>query len=100
MVEVLSDGRVTFRMFRPGAESIEVRTDFTGWRAGSIRMEQGKDGWWHAESEAPPGDHLFSYLIDGSTWLPDYAAHGIKANGFGGWVSVLHVPGHSLARAA
>jgi hypothetical protein len=49
------------------------------------------------------GDHLFSYLVDGSAWMADYAASGVRANGFGGWVSQLHVHGQetrSLTLAA
>jgi hypothetical protein len=38
-----------------------------------------------------PGDHDFSYLVNGSHWLADYAATGVKRNGFGGWVSQVHV---------
>jgi hypothetical protein len=48
-------------------------------------------GWWTAELFLPAGDHLFNYLVDGSIWLADFAASGVKSNGYGGWVSQLHV---------
>jgi hypothetical protein len=30
--------------------------------------------------------------MDGSLWLADYAAGGVRLNEFGSWVSQLHVP--------
>jgi hypothetical protein len=62
-------------------------------------MHPDGDGWWEARAPIPTGDHLFSYVVDGGSWLPDYAAHGIKANGFGGWVSQLCVAGERAAMA-
>lgn len=93
-------GQMVFRMFRPGAANVQVLGDFTGWHARAVAMASAGDGWWEAEVGVPPGDHLFSYLIDSHHWLPDYAAHGIKANGFGGWVSQLHVAGERVAAMA
>ena len=45
-------------------------------------MRRAAGGWWEAEASAPAGDHLFSYLVAGERWVPDYAAHGIRANRF------------------
>lgn len=54
-------------------------------------MQQEGNGWWTAKIDLAPGDYEFSYLVNQSAWLPDYAASGVKRNGFGGWVSQLHV---------
>lgn len=82
----------TFRVYLPEARHVELVGSFTDWRTHAVSMLREPSGWWVARVEMVPGDHLFSYLVDGAAWLADYAASGVKANGFGGWVSQLHVP--------
>lgn len=82
----------TFRVFLPEAHSVELVGDFTDWRARAVRMQREDTGWWSVSRELAPGDHDFAYLVNGSAWLADYAASGVKRNGFGGWVSQVHVP--------
>lgn len=100
MVVVESSGLVTFRVYRPGAARVEVQGDFTAWGQRPLAMKPEGDGWWQARTAVPAGDHQFSYLVDREVWLPDYAAHGIKANGFGGWVSQISIGSMQVARAA
>lgn len=90
----------TFRVYLPEARSVELVGSFTDWRVRPIPMLREPSGWWIARTDMDPGDHLFSYLVDGSAWMADYAASGVKANGYGGWVSQLHVPGASGLRLA
>jgi 1,4-alpha-glucan branching enzyme len=99
-------GRQVFRVFLPGARSVQVVGTFTGWRRSPIDMQRDADGWWSATLSLSPGDHDFSYLVDGCAWIADYAASGVKRNGFGGFVSQLHVhepvvvPARQLAAVA
>lgn len=81
-----------FRVYLPEARAVELVGSFTDWRAQPVTMLREPSGWWVARVEMTPGDHLFSYLVDGATYLADYAASGVRGNGFGGWVSQLHVP--------
>ena len=85
------DGTVSFRLYLPNAKAVQILGDFTGWNASPIPMHAARGGWWEARASLPPGDYLFSYLADGERWLPDYAAHGVRNNRFGGWVSQLSV---------
>ncbi len=89
-----------FRVYLPDAGCVQILGDFTGWQGSPIAMRPCSGGWWEAEAKVPPGDHLFSYLVDGERWLPDYAAHGIRANQYGGWVSQLSIQRGGLAIAA
>ena len=89
-----------FRVYLPHAEAVELVGGFSGWRASPIPMMRENSGWWFARLELPPGDHDFSYLVDGSTWLPDYAASGVRRNGYGGWVSQVAVPARGAAALA
>jgi 1,4-alpha-glucan branching enzyme len=83
--------RHTFRVYLPEATHVELVGAFTDWRCRPIRMVREHTGWWTAAADLPPGDHDFCYLVNGSTWLADYAASGVKRNGFGGWVSQISV---------
>jgi 1,4-alpha-glucan branching enzyme len=95
-----------FRVYLPEARAVELVGTFTDWRARPIAMlpepanGESRGGWWSARVEMNPGDHLFSYLVDHSAWLADYAATGVKGNGYGGWVSQLHVPATIHTRPA
>lgn len=84
----------TFRVYLPEAQSVELVGTFTAWRSQAIAMRREDTGWWAASVDLPSGDHDFSYLVNGSAWLADYAASGVRRNGFGGWVSQVHVPVH------
>lgn len=91
MVIERADGLLVFRVYLPDAGDVQILGDFTDWRIAPIPMRPLPGGWWEAQTALSPGDYLFNYLVDGERWLPDYAAHGIQANRFGGWVSQLTV---------
>ena len=95
MICTTTDGRVQFMAFLPHASGVELLGDFTDWRSSPVVMRREGAGWWVAEVEVPAGEHHFCYLVDGSIWLADYAAHGVKLNGYGGWVSRLSVDSSS-----
>jgi 1,4-alpha-glucan branching enzyme len=92
MITPLPDGTCRFRVYLPHAARVELLADFTGWREGGVAMTRTNPGWWEAVLSVPPGEHEFSYLVDGSIWLADYAAHGVRLNGYGGWTSRLAMP--------
>lgn len=87
-----------FRVYQPQAGRVELVGSFSNWKEASIPMLREPSGWWTTEVDLAPGDYLFNYLVDGSVWLADYAASGVKPNGFGGWVSQLHVSESTRAR--
>ncbi|HYE03273.1 MAG TPA: glycogen-binding domain-containing protein [Phycisphaerales bacterium] len=91
MVTVGADGLVEFRLYRPHAKRVQVMGDFTRWGRAAVELAPEPDGWWSARLTVAQGDHLFSYIADDEVWVPDYAAHGIVPNGYGGWVSRLVV---------
>lgn len=88
------DGRLSFQVYLPHAEHVELVGDFTEWEKRPISMSRGHDndeGWWTADCRVPEGDHAFSYLVDGHYWMPDYAASGLHRNEYGRWTSNLSV---------
>lgn len=88
----------TFRVYLPDANDVQLVGTFTDWRARAVRMTREDTGWWSASVLLRRGDHDFSYLVNNSTWMADYAASGVKRNGFGGWVSQIHVPERVVTR--
>lgn len=96
MVSLTESGRCVFKMYMPNAGSVELLGTFCDWKAerneGAIELERDDEGWWSAKTDLPEGDHEFCYLVDGRTWMPDYAAGGVKRSSTGRWVSLLSVP--------
>lgn len=85
---------VRFQVYLPHAERVELMGDFTSWDSRPIEMERGDGedaGWWSTECEIGAGDHVFSYLVDGHYWMPDYAASGLHRNEYGRWTSNLTI---------
>lgn len=83
MVHIELDGRVAFILHHPAARSVDVVGAFHGWDERRHSMTSDGDGRWTLELDLPAGEHLFRYLIDGSSWMIDRRAHGerIAADG-------------------
>lgn len=92
MISRMPDGRVRFRVLARGASRVQLMGTFTGWERAVIDLASGGDGWFHADVRVAPGDHEFQYLVDGTNWMADFAAFGVRMNEYGLWVSQLHVP--------
>ncbi len=108
MVTAEHDGTLTFRIYVPSAERVDLIGDFTRWTDGAITLKRESEtastaldgmqprspstGWWRVRVRISDGDHAFSYRIDDRWWLPDYAAHGVRRNPDGNWTSLLFVP--------
>jgi 1,4-alpha-glucan branching enzyme len=94
MTSVRSDGRVTFRFYRPGVAEVKVVGSFNEWDRTADRalcMTEVAEGWWQTETAAiEPGEHRFRYVADGN-WYTDFASNGIEKNKYG-WNSILIVP--------
>ncbi len=83
------NGRVCFRLFRPGAQQVRLAGDFNGWSTAATPMHPEPDGHWVCELELAPGSYQFRYFAD-DTWLLDCAAFGLQLGPFG-WNSVVYV---------
>jgi 1,4-alpha-glucan branching enzyme len=99
MVTLTDDGKVQFRAYFPGARSVRVAGDFTGWGAGPVALTPALDGWWTATLRVQPGEHSFHYLVDDARWETDFAPFGVEMTRLGTWVSRLYVPEPSKAPA-
>ena len=91
MIAVDSQGNVQFKVYLPHAARVEVVGTFTDWGRARVPMVRQYPGWWTVLLPIGSGEHAFCYLIDGSIHLADYAAHGVKMDADGKWVSILRV---------
>jgi hypothetical protein len=75
---------VHFALRAPGAQSVELVGNFTGWQTGRILL-LGPDasGHWTADVELPPGRHEYAFLVDGQEWVADPLAEILRPDGFG-----------------
>ena len=75
---------VHFALHAPGARTVELLGDFTGWETGRIRL-RGPDGsgHWTADVDLPAGRHEYIFLVDGRQWITDPGADVRRPDGFG-----------------
>ena len=89
-VRVARDG-VTFRLRRMDASSVVVAGDFNGWSLTAHPMRRAGD-MWTAVIPLPPGEHLFMYIVDGTSWITPPNASEVVPDGFGGQNGKVVVP--------
>jgi 1,4-alpha-glucan branching enzyme len=86
-----ADGAVEFVYFRPGAVTVRLVGDFSGWHPLTQDMRMDEQGWWRLRMSLPPGEYRFKYLVDADQWEADFAAYGVEPDRLGGWNSVLWI---------
>ena len=88
-VRVVSNG-VRFQVRRT-ASSIAVAGDFNGWSRTAHPMARSGE-MWTCLIPLPPGEHLFMYIVDGTSWMTPPNAAEVVPDGFGGWNGKVVVP--------
>lgn len=84
---------VQFVLVVPGARRVSLVGDFNGWDAQATPLATAASarGVWAAEVPLAPGRHVYAYVIDDSTWMPDPAAARAPRDDFGNPNSVIVV---------
>ena len=78
----------------PQAASVALVGDFNGWDPRRTQMVRvSRQGVWRARIKLPPGVYQYSFVVDGTSWIPDPQAKSQLADGFGGSNSVIVVDG-------
>lgn len=78
-------GRV-FRVRAPGARTVEVMGDFTGWEPRTLTSVGG--GWYAVELPLLPGTHQVAVRVDGKAWRAPPGLPVVRDE-FGGSTGVL-----------
>jgi hypothetical protein len=67
-VQPLGEGAYVVRVRVPGARTVELSGDFTGWRP--VAMRQVSLDTWELVARIAPGPHRCNVRIDGDAWTP------------------------------
>lgn len=82
---------VRFVLYAPEAHDVAVVGSFNQWDPSATPLLKSDGGGvWTATLTLPVGQHQYTFVVDGSRWVPDPAAPGID-DGFGRRNSVVAV---------
>jgi hypothetical protein len=82
-----------FVLVAPEAGSVHLTGDFLSWSREGIELEDLRGtGVWTADVPLPPGVYQYTFVIDGTRWVPDPTALSQVDDGFGQLNSVVIVP--------
>ncbi len=59
-----------FELDRPGATSVQLAGEFTGWQSGALPMQDDGSGRFTLDVALRPGEHEYKFIVDG-TWIAD-----------------------------
>jgi hypothetical protein len=85
---------VQFRLEAPDAERVMLAGSFTDWKP-RYELHETSPGVWSILVPLPPGVHDYTFVVDGSQWVPDPHAPQVPDH-FGGANSRLTIlpPAH------
>ncbi len=82
---------VEFSLDAPGATTVAVAGDFSGWESNFVLDDANGDGIWTGRIPITPGVHKYMFVIDGTEWVTDPRAQRYSDDGFGNRNAVLAV---------
>jgi hypothetical protein len=77
-----------FVLYDPSAVQVEIAGSFTDWQKVELEPLQ-KSGYWEITLAIPPGDHSYTYILDGSRKVADPTVPVSESDDFGGQNSIL-----------
>jgi hypothetical protein len=83
-----------FVLIAPEATSVHLTGDFVSWSREGIALQDPRGtGIWTTDVQLPPGVYQYTFVVNGTEWVPDPRAVSQVDDGFGQTNSVLIVPG-------
>jgi hypothetical protein len=79
-----------FVIYQSGIKQVEIAGSFTNWQRVPLQPD-GSTGYWEITLEIPPGEHVFSYILDGDKILADPTISAQEKDDFGTINSILVV---------
>ena len=79
-----------FVIYQSEIKQIEIAGSFTNWQRVPLQPA-GSTGYWEITLEVPPGEHAFSYILDGDKILTDPTISVKEEDDFGTINSILVV---------
>lgn len=77
---------VNFEVTLPGQRphTVALAGDFNGWSPRGLEMvREGSSDRWRITIQLPPGRHVYSFVVDGTTWVIDPVAPRIDTDDLG-----------------
>ncbi len=81
-----------FAVYLPQASQARIIGSFTDW-APLPMQKVGNSGYWTLTIRIPPGEHRYSYEVDGTDRLADPSVAAREQDDFGGENSVISIGG-------
>jgi len=82
-----------FVLVAPGAASVHLTGDFNSWQGDGVALEELRGtGIWTADVSLSPGVHQYTFVVNGTEWVPDPSAVLKVDDGFGQVNSIVVVP--------
>ena len=82
---------VEFSLEAPGATTVAVAGDFSGWESDFVLDDADGDGIWTGRIPITPGVHQYMFVINGTDWVTDPRAQRYSDDGFGNRNAILAV---------
>jgi len=79
-----------FRFNAPGASSVKLAADFTGWEKSLLDLTKKSNGVWSVTVPLAPGRHHYRFIVDG-VWCDDPQCAELIPNPFGSANSVKQI---------
>jgi len=83
-----ADHQHRFVIYQSEIKQIEIAGSFTLWQRIPLR-QTGSSGYWEVTLEVPPGEHSFSYILDGDKIFADPTISAQEKDDFGTINSIL-----------
>jgi 1,4-alpha-glucan branching enzyme len=77
--QVGADSTITFTLFVPGKQHVNLLGSFNGWSDQADPMQAGEGGLWRIEKQLPPGTHQYQFRIDDRLTICDPYAVAVIA---------------------
>lgn len=79
-----------FVIYQQGTSQVEITGSFTDWRRVPL-IPSGTSGYWEITLDVPPGEHRYSFIVDGDRQLPDPTVATGESDDFGAVNSILKI---------
>lgn len=83
-------GTAVFRLEAPGASTVKLVADFTGWEKRALDLCKDEEGVWEITVALSPGRYPYRFLVDGE-WHDDPQCPQCEANPYGTTNAVIEV---------
>jgi serine protease AprX len=94
----VENGQLVFCFHHDTARHVALAADFNAWNPAQTPLTQQPNGLWRVEiAGLPPGTYEYKFVINHQQWADDPNNGWKRADGQGGFNSVLHLDGESRA---